>query len=120
MLTDHFSFLLPRNIERGLPARLRGLADDLERIRDGSAPTYGEIAKAPSIDRWRAMVTPLGLRLVGSVSGHPRLGSSVALISQIWAADGEGRWVRTLSRFYRLGKPDPSAPSREEEGLRDV
>ncbi|SDO49601.1 DUF6634 family protein [Afipia sp. GAS231] len=104
MLTENFPFLLPCHIERGLPARLCRLADDLEKIRDGGAPTDVELARAPLIQDWQVVLTPLGLRMAGLVSNHPRLGTRPALISQIWAADPDGRWVRTLSRFYRLGR----------------
>lgn len=114
MLTELFPFLLPCRIERGLPARLCGLADDLERIRGGAAPTDAELARAPLIQDWQLVLTPLGLRMAGLVSDHPRLGTRKALISQIWAADAENRWVRTLSRFYRLGRaamPDLAGPA---------
>jgi hypothetical protein len=122
MLTDKFPFLAPHNIEPGIADRLRSLAHDLERIRDGSAPTAAELAKAPLLDRWRARVTLHGLRLSGNVSGQPRLRGTTTLISQLWAADSNDRWVRTLSRFYRLARPDlGSAASWDEtEDLRDV
>jgi hypothetical protein len=122
MLTDRFRFLAPRNIEPGLANRLRSLAVDMERIRNGSSPTAAELERAPTLDRWRAMVTPVGVRLTGRVRGHPRLGDTTALISPLWAADDEDRWVRTLSRFYRLGKPDLGADDRwsEPEEPRDV
>jgi hypothetical protein len=123
MLTDKFRFLAPYNIEHGLADRLRSLARDLERIRDGSAPTPAELAQAPLVDRWRALVTPHGLRLRGVVSDHRRLGGgATALISQLWAADSNGRWVRTLSRFYRLGKPNLGVEAGwdETEEPRDV
>jgi hypothetical protein len=29
------------------------------------------------------------------------------MTSQIWAADPNGRWVRTMSRYYRLGARSP-------------
>lgn len=106
MLTDKFRFLAPHNIEAGLADRLRSLAHDLERIRNGSAPTAADLAQAPLIDHWRTRVTPFGLRLSGIVFGHSRLRGNAALISQLWAADSDDRWVRTMSRFYRLGKPD--------------
>lgn len=124
MLSDKFRFLAPYNIEPGLADRLQSLARDLERIRSGSAPTLAELAQAPLLDRWRARVTPLGLRLSGVVSGHPRLRVTTALISQLWAADAEDRWVRSLSRFYRLGRPDlgsePIWDATEDEEPRDV
>lgn len=30
------------------------------------------------------------------------------MTSPLWFADPEGRWVRTLSRYYRLGPPASS------------
>jgi hypothetical protein len=122
MLTDRFRFLAPRNIEPRLADCLRSLAVDMERIRNGSSPTAAELERAPTLDRWRAIVTPVGVRLTGRVRGHPRLGDTTALISPLWAADDEDRWVRTLSRFYRLGKPDLGADDRwsELEEPRDV
>jgi hypothetical protein len=122
MLTDRFRFLAPRNIEPRLADCLRSLAVDMERIRNGSSPTAAELERAPTLDRWRAIVTPVGVRLTGRVLGHPRLGDTTALISPLWAADDGDRWVRTLSRFYRLGKPDLGADDRwsELEEPRDV
>jgi len=104
MLTAAFPFLHPRRLESELPARLRNLAGDIERVRSGAAPSRSELAEAPLIDDWRAVLTPLGLRLSGMVIGHPSLGDRPAIISQLWAADHNGWWVRTLSRFYQLGR----------------
>jgi len=109
MLTDRFRFLAPQNIEARLADHLRSLARDMERISNGSAPTEAELAQAPTLERWRPLVTPVGVRLSGFVSGHPRLGDTTAMTSPLWAADGEDRWVRTLSRFYRLARPDVGA-----------
>jgi hypothetical protein len=129
MLTDDFPFLLPRRIENDLPAKLRTLAADLERIRTGDAPTADELAAAPAIRNWRVALTTAGLRLAGSVSGHPSLGDCFALTTQIWAADESGRWVRTLSRFYKLDEAaqdrshqstDPDDFDILDEVLRDV
>jgi hypothetical protein len=39
----------------------------------------------------------------GFVTSHPLLGSRTALTSQVGAANIDGRWLRTLTRFYRLG-----------------
>jgi hypothetical protein len=105
MLTEVFPFLLPRNVERGLPSLLRSLAADLEGIRHGAAPCADVLAAAPLLVDWHATLTPLGLRLTGFVAGHPRLGNRRAMTSQVWAADAAGKWIRTLSRFYKLGIP---------------
>jgi hypothetical protein len=105
MLTDNFRFLLPRHIEPDLAAKLRALADDLERIAAGTAPTAAELAGAPVMSDWRCVLSPAGLRLVGRVRGHPRLGDTYAMTSQLWAAGGDGNWIRTMSRFYTLAEP---------------
>ncbi|MBR1133285.1 DUF6634 family protein [Bradyrhizobium iriomotense] len=105
MLTDDFPFLLPCHIEPELAAKLRTLADDLERIRVGHAPVAFDLAEAPLIVDWHPVISPLGLRLMGFVAGHPRVGNTHAMTSQVWAAGRDGAWIRTLSRFYRLGLP---------------
>jgi hypothetical protein len=105
MLTDDFRFLLPHHIEPDLAKKLRTLADDLERIRVGGAPVATDLSEAPLIVDWRPVISPLGLRLTGFVAGHPRLGNTRAMTSQVWAAGPDGAWIRTLSRFYRLGLP---------------
>jgi hypothetical protein len=104
MLTEVFPFLLPENVGGSLPARLRDLADDLDRVRAGAAPREEDLALAPLIVDWHALLSPLGLRLIGFVTGHPLLGNCPAMTSQVWAADPGGRWIRTLTRFYRLGE----------------
>ena len=120
MLTDNFPFLLARHLEPDLAAKLRMLADDLERIAAGTAPTAAELAEAPVMLEWRCALSPVGLRLIGRVSGHPRLGDTDAMTSQLWAAASDGTWIRTLSRFYRLAEPyrddDPDAGASDFEG----
>jgi hypothetical protein len=120
MLTDDFPFLLARHLEPDLAAKLRMLADDLERIAAGTAPTAAELAEAPVMLDWRCALSPVGLRLIGRVRGHPRLGDTVAMTSQLWAAASDDTWIRTLSRFYRLAEPfrddDPDAGASDFEG----
>ncbi|MGT2503159.1 DUF6634 family protein [Bradyrhizobium guangxiense] len=114
MLTENFPFLLPRNVGNH-PATLRRLADDLDRIHAGAAPAARELAGAPLIVDWRCVLTPVGLGLVGFVAGHPLLGNRTARTSQLWAADPAGRWVRTLSRFYKLGISSEGRPFRDPD-----
>ena len=119
MLTDAFPFLLPEHVGTALPERLRSLAGDLERIRLGTGPRPDECAHAPLITDWRTVLSPLGLRLMGSVTDHPVLGNRTAMTSQVWAAGPEGRWIRTLTRFYRLGAASPAGadqPRSDFEG----
>jgi hypothetical protein len=103
MLTDDFPFLLPEHVGGDLPAKLWSLADDLDRVCANNAPNVADLTEAPLIVGWRTVLSPVGLRLVGHVTEHPLLGARVAMTSQLWAADPAGQWVRTLSRFYRLG-----------------
>jgi Family of unknown function (DUF6634) len=126
MLTDKYPFLLSDYIDDELIAKLRALADDLDRIRGRQAPTNRQYAEAPLITGWRIFIAPSGLRLTGQVSGHPRIRAGLAVTTQLWAADASGRWVRTLSRFYRLGAPaaeidsDPDHNDSFEGNIRDV
>ena len=124
MLTKNFPFLLPCNVGTAIPATLRHLADELDRIRAGTAPTSEELASAPLIVDWRCVLTPVGLSLAGFVAGHPLLGTRPAQTSQLWAADSGGRWVRTLTRYYKLGisadrRPSEDADATEGDGERD-
>jgi hypothetical protein len=104
MLSRLFPFLDPALIDPDLPATLRRLAVDLEALRHVPV-SVAALRGAPLITRWAAMLTPAGVRLIGEVSDHPRFGDREVITSPLWAADPEGLWVRTTSRFYRLGQP---------------
>lgn len=108
MLTESFPFLDPLYITPELVHRLRALADDAARLRHSRSISPVLLSAAPLIEDFVNAQTPLGLQLIGHVSGHPRLGDQMAATSPLWFADPDGTWVRTLSRFYRLGSPaDP-------------
>ncbi|WP_076860735.1 DUF6634 family protein [Bradyrhizobium mercantei] len=104
MLTSLFPFLDPAHISPNLSRRLRDLADDCDRLE--LRRSVSELLKqAPLLEDWVPVVTPRGVKLVGRVTGHPILGDGTAATSQLWFADPDGSWVRTLSRFYRLRRP---------------
>ncbi|MGX9390233.1 DUF6634 family protein [Nitrobacteraceae bacterium UC4446_H13] len=72
-------------------------------------PFLDPIQSAPLIDEWIIAQTPAGLQLIGNITGRPHLRGRMAMTSPLWFADPAGRWVRTLSRFYRLGtSADPN------------
>lgn len=81
--------------------RLRNLADDLERIEAGDLPTAQDLATAPLMENYQ-----IGQRaapvLIGDVHGHPRIGTTVAITTTLWAYAPSLGWARTQSRFYRL------------------
>lgn len=106
MLTRQFPFLDPARIEPNLTRRLR-MADDVERLELGRRVSPILLQKAPLLEDWFPTVTPLGVQLVGHVTGHPLRGDRAIATSPLWFADPDDTWVRTLSRFYRLGPPLP-------------
>jgi hypothetical protein len=105
MLTRQFPFLDPARIEPNLARRLRALADDCERLELRCPVSSTLLAKAPLLEDWTPTVTPLGVHLVGRVNGHPLQGDRKIATSPVWFADPDGTWARTLSRYYRLGRP---------------
>ena len=96
----------PHHLRSGPPA-----ARARRRLRpSGSASQLSPILlqTAPLLDDWVPAMTPVGLQLIGQASGHPLHGDRMVMTSPLWFADPDGGWVRTLSRFYRLGPPaDP-------------
>lgn len=84
--------------------RCERLLNDLQAIRSGVGPTAGDLASAPVIDFYQKSYVPVPC-LVGLVRGHPGLPDGLTRTSDIWVAAQEEGWVRTLSRFYKLGLP---------------
>ncbi|MER2266205.1 DUF6634 family protein [Methylobacterium oxalidis] len=83
--------------------RLRDLAEALEAIEEGAGPSPQDLADAPLLEDW-----DVGLRavraLTGVVSGHPDFPRPCRIrTSEVYASDGR-TWVRTYSRWYRLGR----------------
>ncbi len=94
----------------GLEAKLRLLATDIAYLQTVGAPDPDDLRDAPILDAWRFALLPTRC-LVGSVTGHPLLGNSPLMhTTPIFASDVEAGWVRTLSRFYRLGRREGSLP----------
>jgi hypothetical protein len=116
MLTGLFPFLRPDFLEAELPSTLHRLADDIESLRQRGQPHAGDLRAAPNLDQWTVVMTPLGMRLTGIVSGHPLLGDRRVMTSALWIADPKAQWARTLSRYYRLG--EPSEPEAIQAAMR--
>jgi hypothetical protein len=69
----------------------------------GLAPTAADLASAPYIDDWSVDMFGRGFRVVGIVTGHPRLPDGPVATSSPVHADLDRGWLKTHSRFYRLG-----------------
>lgn len=87
-------------------ARLLALAADMERVRCGVPPEVMADEESPILDRWilAQRIVPC---LAGRSTGHPRLVGEGRLIctSDLWLLSEDRAWARTLSRWYRLGRP---------------
>lgn len=86
--------------------RLAALVADMERIRRGVPPEVMAGGNTPILDRWvfARRVVPC---LAGFSTGHPLLPGHNRLIgtSDLWLLSEDRSWARTLSRWYRLGRP---------------
>lgn len=87
-------------------ARLSALVADMEAIGRGLGPEDLVEGEAPLLDRWILGRCPIRC-LVGLSTGHPRLPGENRPIgtSDLWLISEDRSWARTLSRWYRLGRP---------------
>ena len=69
-----------------------------------AGPTSNDLAVAPLLNDWQAILMRGSCCLAGEVSGHPRLQGSITT-SALIVLDLDLTWARTISRFYRLGSP---------------
>jgi hypothetical protein len=88
-------------------ARFAAARADLERLAAGWRPDASDLAGAALIDGW-AFTLGRGLSVAGHVRGHPFITDGHwALTSNLIALDvAHARWLRTVSRFYILGRPE--------------
>ncbi|MGN6145417.1 MAG: DUF6634 family protein [Mesorhizobium sp.] len=85
--------------------RMAALVADIERIASGVSP--GELARdVPILDHWSVNHRAIPC-LVGLSTGHPALpGVERPIVtSDLWMLSTDLLWARTLSRWYRLGRP---------------
>lgn len=89
--------------------RRRQLLSDLEAIAASRGPAPDQLVSAPLIDHWAEATRPEPC-LVGQTHGHPycRAPYSVTSGLVVWAP--ELGWMRTASRYYRLGRPVNAGP----------
>ncbi|MBS3650989.1 hypothetical protein KEU06_20460 [Pseudaminobacter sp. 19-2017] len=86
--------------------RLSALVADMEAIQRGVPPECQTKETAPILDRWVIAQRPIAC-LMGLSSGHPLLPgvNRVITTSDLWLLSDDRTWARTLSRWYRLGRP---------------
>ena len=81
---------------------LENLLHDLKCIRSGNFPDKKALASAPLIDQWSLGTRPVPC-LYGVISGHPRFRTSQGVTSDVWVMSPNLEFIRTMSRYYRLG-----------------
>lgn len=99
---------LDRLADDGRTHRERIAAADalLAQIAAGWRPSAADLCDAPLIDGWIPMVAEDGTVLFGEVVRHPLIRDGrTTTTSMLLALDGNRLWARTISRFYRLGRP---------------
>jgi hypothetical protein len=86
--------------------RLAALVADVERIHRGVPPEVLAGEDAPILDRW-ILAKRMVPCLAGLSTGHPLLPGTGRPIgtSDLWLLSKDHGWARTLSRWYRLGRP---------------
>lgn len=89
-------------------ARLIALADDMKQIRSGVQPEHLAV-DPPILERWVTAQRP-AICLAGLSFGHPLLTGEARPIvtSDLCLIAEDHTWTRTLSRWYRLGRPADS------------
>jgi hypothetical protein len=88
--------------------RFRRAQDTVDRLASGWSPDDALLCDAPLLDHWGFFFrTPAALTFFGIVTGHPHIADGRrCYTSPVIAYDGRlGIWVRTVSRWYRLGRP---------------
>jgi hypothetical protein len=86
--------------------RLSALMADMAAIQRGVSPERLANGAAPLLDGWIIARRTIPC-LAGLSSGHPKLPGDRRLIatSDLWLLSDDRTWARTLSRWYRLGRP---------------
>ena len=69
-----------------------------------AGPSPNDLAEAPILNDWQAILMRSSCCLAGEVSGHPQLHGPITT-SALIVLDPDLTWARTMSRFYRLGSP---------------
>lgn len=79
-------------------------------------PEAGDLDDAPLLSRWSFTKDDPFLLAVGDVTGHPTVAGPHIVTSPVLGFDLDRGWMRTRSRFYRLGHPAQPAQLTTIEG----
>ena len=83
----------------------------LDDIRRGRHPDKAALATCPRIHDWRVIPRPDPC-LTGIMFNHPTIADGrQGITTGLWVLAPALGYARTITRFYALGKPDPSSHS---------
>lgn len=80
---------------------------DIEKLLQEAVtkPSDEVLASAPFLDGWWIIQAGHFLRARGQVDGHPSIDDPYVTTSPIMGLNATEGWMRTRSRYYRLGTP---------------
>ncbi|MPR11365.1 DUF6634 family protein [Microvirga tunisiensis] len=86
--------------------RLVRLTADLMAVRHSRGPTKSDLEDTPILGNWERGTRSVAC-LIGNVCDHPMLPGKERLVatSDLWILAPDQGWARTMSRWYRLGRP---------------
>lgn len=89
--------------------RIRNAMEDIARLKEGWRPGEAALAEAVYIENWQLTPVEHGHALIEGISfGHPRIADGRPMhTSVVLYIDAEAGIARTVSRWYRLGRPSP-------------
>ena len=86
------------------------LLSDVATLRSDGAPPFAQLEASPHLENWSYSTRPVSC-LEGLATDHPVLGSFIPVrTSDLMMIDEAAGWVRTFSRYYRLGGRQPIPP----------
>ena len=81
---------------------------EMIKLRNGEMPSERELDGAPLLTDWLFGEIDGGYRRLGGfVTGHPLIGPGWCWTSVVLFVVPDRSWARTISRYYRLGRPMP-------------
>ena len=114
---SEFGFEQPAELNT-LVTKLSGLRSNLQSLGAGNLLLATELAAAPVITNWRLMLD-FHVCLRGDVVAHPLLSGNRRIMTSELIVDARDLgWMRTFSRFYRLGKPMADGAEMDEDSVR--
>ncbi|WP_206735217.1 DUF6634 family protein [Bosea sp. Tri-44] len=92
---------------RELVEKITAASADLRRLEKGWLPSGADLSSAVTLEGWVIGVDPQTNQTVfwGRSIGHPILGDRLIMTSPVLWVSKDRTIARTLSRWYRLGKP---------------